>query len=294
MSNILITGFAGSLGSEFTRQLLAAGHTVTGIDNNEWAVASFPPHQKLTRELGNFTDIRGNFDSLIHVAAYKHVDLLEANREAAWENNMVATKELYNHVEAKRVLFISTDKAVEPVSYYGMTKQFGEQLTQRVGGIVARLGNIINSSGSVIPKWEQAIFEGKPLWITDRTMTRYLIEAPLAVSRILSLWEDAPPKSVIIPDMGEPIPLLELADRVVEKHGLLYTKDNPYKGRVEDGFVEDLHFLPRTGYGYITIGIRPGEKLHEKVKWDWEVPIVINDNGVIFERREDETTTPTT
>lgn len=254
--NILITGAFGTLGSEFVKQLLDRGDTVTGIDNNEWAVASYPDRDGLTKVLGDFDTIWGPYDLLIHCAAYKHVDLIENNRLAGSENNVEKTRRLYNHIAAP-ILFISTDKAVEPSSYYGATKQEGEALTKNFNGVIARMGNIMGSSGSVIPKWERAIVDNVPLTITDWGMTRYMQPVDNLVEKILALYPHAKPGEVIIPEMGPPLSLKDVVYSVLDRHSLPHD------------------------YPTVSVGMRPGEKLHEKLLWDWETAVYTDTNGII-------------
>jgi len=259
---ILITGFGGTIGGEFTRQLLAKGKEVVGVDNNEWAVAQFEDHPNLTKRLMNCKDITGNFDLVIHCAAYKHIDLIETNQDSGLENNVMVTRELLNNVKFNRFLFMSTDKTVEPSSFYGWTKHEGEQMVKDAGGIVARLGNILASTGSVIPRWEKCIDDGTPLPVTDPKMTRYMIPVDEAVSKMLKLLRNAKPGQVIIPEMGDPIKIEDLVHEVLLKHG----KDDSYPCKI--------------------IGMRPGEKLDEKLKWDYEKTIFSNKHGEIVEGDE--------
>jgi FlaA1/EpsC-like NDP-sugar epimerase len=259
----LITGFAGTIGGEFTRQLLAKGWQVTGVDSNEWAVAQFEDYPNLDKKLDDFKNVGGDYDLIIHCAAYKHVDLIESNQDSAYSNNVVKTANFYNNIQGK-VLFISTDKAVEPASFYGETKKIGEELTAERGGVIARLGNVMSSNGSVIPKWEKCIEEGKPLPITDPNMTRYMIPVEKAVASILELLSHAQPGQVIIPEMGEPVRLKDLVYKVLIKHD--FTQPHNYPTEI--------------------IGLRPGEKMHEKLKWDDEKVIYQNDLGMIVERKK--------
>lgn len=259
----LITGFCGTLGKSFTDKLLARGDIVVGIDNHEWSVAAYPDHDNLTKQVGNFPGSADKYDLIVHCAAYKHVDLGESCRVSYYENNVTYTEWLYEMSEGK-VLFISTDKAVRPISFYGQTKFLGERKTKEIGGVIARLGNIMASSGSVIPKWEACIAENKPLQVTDLTMTRWMIPVDDAVDKILALLEKAEPKQVIIPEMGDPIQLIDLIRAVLDKHGLGY--DYP------------IHIT----------GIRPGEKINEELTWDYEKVIYEDTNGKIYEGEEHE------
>lgn len=269
--NVLVTGFAGTLGSAFTRHFLAAGDTVTGVDNNEWAVAVCEDHGRLTKVLGDFGEHRGKYDLVVHCAAYKHVDLIEANPDGAHENNVEKTVRLYNHVSGSLV-FVSTDKAVEPSSYYGRTKLHGEALTRSAGGRIVRLGNIMGSSGSVIPKWETCIAACEPLPVTDPSMTRYMIGVDEAVRKMTALLPRMRPGETAVPEMGAPVGLLDIADRTVESA----LPGGPW--------LTDLSglTLPRTGWPYRVIGLRPGEKLHEKLAWDHELVTYRDENGIIL------------
>lgn len=272
MKHVLITGFAGTLGTAFTDHFLFHGWKVTGIDSNEWAVASFPDHDNLTKVLGDFSDVTGKYDLTVHCAAYKHVDLLEQNPAACYENNVLNLEYLYHNVEGP-ILFISTDKAVEPVSVYGRSKGYGEMATFKRGGVVARLGNIIGSNGSVIPKWEECLDHWQQLPITDPHMTRYLIEANKAVARIMALYVQANFGEVIIPEMGYPIALMDMVNRVVDR----WEEKHPDEIRTRSTLFK-------------TVGMRPGEKLHEKLKWDDEETILTNDDGIIVKGHDYENT----
>lgn len=261
--NILITGAAGSLGSEFTKQLLDRGDSVVAVDNSEWALVAMDDYANLTKKLGDFRRCTGEYDLIIHCAAYKHIDLIESNKLEASDNNVTATAELYQGVKGK-ILFISTDKAVDPSSHYGHTKLWGEELTREKGGVIARLGNIMASSGSVLPKWEACISEGKPLPVTDMAMGRYMISATEAVTKVLALLPNAKKGDVLIPEMGAEISMSDLIERVLQAHSLTSVGEQAYP-------IE-------------TIGIRPGEKLHEALYWDDEETVYQDLNGLIKRR----------
>lgn len=249
---VLITGGAGSLGRAFVR-LLHEKYKVIVVDSSEWALAETKGlYPDCTYWLGDFTDypLSGYEDYIIHAAAYKHVELGEQMPREVVRNNISKTIEFYEKVEHSlaRLLYISTDKAVEPTSVYGASKFIAERLTQNVRGSVARLGNILVSSGSVIPLWEEAIAKGKPVRITDERMTRYFIEDFDAANQI---WHEfIQGKELIIPKMGEPIRILDLLTEVLKRHG--YSSPEEYPGGVE------------------IIGMRPGEKLSEKLMWENE------------------------
>ena len=249
---VLITGGAGSLGRAFIG-LLHQDHDLTIIDNSEWAIAELrKEYPNINCILGDFADWRfaeNPASMLIHLAAYKHVEIGEENVEAFISNNIYKTQILFN--EASRfgtdILFVSTDKAVEPCSLYGYTKAIGERLSRCYGGSVARLGNILSSSGSVIPVWEKAIERGAPVPITDERMVRYFIEDFEAANYI---WHEfLKGEKLIIPPCQE-IRMLDLLAMVLKRHG--YKKVQDYKPGVH------------------IIGMRPGEKLKEKLKWEEE------------------------
>lgn len=249
----LVTGAAGTIGRAFVRHILAQKHEVVALDSNEWAVAEFatefPKAVIRLEDFGDYTFADAP-DVLIHCAAYKHVHLGESNPDAFIENNITKTALLFKRAKemATKIVFISTDKAVEPISTYGATKYLGEKLAWFYGGKVARLGNVIASNGSVIPVWEQAIREGKPIKVTDERMTRYMIEVDDAIKQI---WEGMKGNAMlIVPDMGEPIKITDLINQVLQKH--------------------DYGGLNEYGPGTEVIGIRPGEKLHEVLRWESE------------------------
>ena len=255
---IVVTGGAGSLGRAFAR-MLHKDHKIICIDNNEWAMAEyrkeFPTVEAILGDYEDY-DFYHNPDLVIHTAAYKHVNLGEENPEAFIKNNVVKTMEFFKRLNELGLdfIFISTDKAVEPISLYGFTKAIGEKLAIYYGGTVARLGNIIGSSGSVIPVWEKCIREERPIPITDERMTRYVIEEMDAVSQIWALYHQG--ERIIIPVMKEER-ILDILTSVLKKHGYTIsgaedplTGARPYPAGVE------------------IIGLRPGEKMREKLEWE--------------------------
>lgn len=247
--NIIITGGGGTLGQAFAR-LLYKDHKVTIIDNNEWSLAQCDLSvEKLLMDFKDWRFCDHPCDLVIHCAAYKHVNLGEENVEAFIENNISKTTRLFKEAYKYNadILFISTDKAVEPCSLYGYTKAIGEDVCMALGGHVVRLGNILSSSGSVIPLWEEKIKNKAPIPITDERMVRYWIEDYDAVNQIWDMYKSG--KKLIIPQCKE-IRLLDLLTKVLNRHG--YEKVQDYESGVE------------------IIGLRPGEKLKEKLRWDEE------------------------
>ena len=237
----------GTLGTEFYNYL-KKDNDVYGIDWNEWRVAEINDSHIF---LGDYTKHKGTYDLVIHTAAYKHIDLCEKNKEMCSINNVFNLVIAYKNIKARRWLFISSDKAVEPSSFYGVTKQIGEQYFTNKFQYVVRLGNIWASSGSVIPIWEKNAREGFPLPITDLAMTRYFIKVDDAVKKIWALYQIAKPGQVIIPAMGRPKKLRDIV-------GKLYPN---VKIKI--------------------IGLRKGEKMREKLSWDYETIKYKDKNGVI-------------
>lgn len=250
---ILITGGAGSLGKAFVK-LLAPDHDVVVLDNNEWAIAQLkneiPGCEVMLRDFADFKFNERPVDTLIHCAAFKHVNLGEDDPAAFIENNVTKTQKLFEMANWYNVdiLFISTDKAVEPISTYGFTKALGEKLARHYGGSVARLGNILSSNGSVIPVWEAAIAAQEPIKITDERMTRWVIEDFDAVNQIWHEFING--TKLIIPKMQTPVRIMDILADVLKRHG--YADAGKYPAGVE------------------TIGMRKGEKLEEKLVWDHE------------------------
>lgn len=249
---IIITGITGTWGQAFTR-LLKDEHTLYGIDHNEKAVSEFRhEYPNIQTYLGDFIDYdfeKNPCDLLIHLAAYKHIGICEKNVFACVENNITKTAVLFKNAFRNKVkiLFISTDKAVEPINVYGLSKALGERLAREFGGVVARSGNVFASNGSVVQVWEKAIDEKKPIKVTNLEMTRYFIEADDVVKQV---WEGYKKGyKLIIPDMGNPISLKELLIKIAKNKGI------------------DLDTYPVE-----IIGIRPTEKLSEKLWWDNEEP----------------------
>lgn len=253
LMNILITGIAGSLGREFTK-LLQDEHTLLGIDNHEQSVAEFQ------HDFPDINTILGEFDSwhfdqhpvdlVIHCAAYKHLPLGENNIESFIDTNINKTQKLFAEAYKYNVdiLFISTDKAVEPCCLYGYTKAIGEYLAKSYNGYISRSGNMLNSNGSVIPFWEKAIAEGQPIKVTDFKMKRWVIETREVVKQI---WKGYCAGIKLIICQCQEMNLKDLLLEVLYRHGYKTVED--YKPGIE------------------VIGNRFGEKLQEKLTWDWEI-----------------------
>ncbi len=221
--------------------------------------------------LGNATDKNlikdifssNNIDIIYHAAAYKHVPLVEANPLSGIENNVFSTKILCEEAliaEVESFTFISTDKAVRPTNVMGASKRLGEQIIQVYAEMVlknnlktkfsiVRFGNVLGSSGSVIPLFKNQIEKGGPITITHKEVIRYFMTIKEAVNLVLHSTALSNGGEIFLLDMGKPIKILSLAKRLIEISGLtIKDKINP-KGDISIEF----------------IGLRKGEKLYEEL-----------------------------
>ena len=247
---VLITGAAGSIGSELSRQtakfnpslLMLLDQDETGIFNISEELKNKFPHLEIKSLVANILDrkkieeVFKNFGPKIifHAAAYKHVPLMEAQPDEAVKNNIFGVKNLAevsleNNVE--KFVFISTDKAVNPTSVMGATKRVGEMICQaynqknNVKFISVRFGNVLNSRGSVMPTFKEQIRKGGPVEVTHPKMKRYLMlisEACLLVMQAGSMGRGG---EVFVLDMGEPVKILDLAKEMIKLSGLELDKD---------------------------------------------------------------------
>jgi len=206
------------------------------------------------KELSKF-----KIDQIIHVAAYKHVDLLEQNPIPAIKNNIFSTFKLCQLAKVgniKKFLLISSDKAVNPKNLMGKTKRYNEIIVESFNYIYSktlfssvRFGNVLNSSGSVIPIFIRQIQNNLPITITSKKATRYFMSISEAVSLILLTLTMIKPKKIFIFNMGKKIKIFEIARRILSINGYKISK-NP-KNQNE--------------YKYIIIGMKKGEKIHERL-----------------------------
>ena len=248
---ILITGIAGTWGVEFTKQLLLEDHEIVGIDRDEKCVADFrrkyPTIKVVVDDFDKFNFKDQDIELVIHLAAYKHIDLCETNIPSVIENNIIKTVRFYEKIAkaGAKILYVSTDKAVCPYSAYGQTKALGEKLTWYYGGQVARSGNIIGSRGSVINIWEEAIKENRPIKVTDMEMQRYFIKVEDAI-RVS--WEGYKRgDKLIIVDTGGHQKIRDIIIKLLDKYG-----------KMIDSYPIEI------------IGKRPGERLIDEIRWETE------------------------
>ena len=258
---VLVTGAGGSIGSEIVRQCIKFGaKRLILLDHSEYNLYKI---EQETREVANIVCVMHSVvdkqllkktfaehkpQIVIHAAAYKHVPLVEENVEEAILNNVVGTKNcidvsIQNGVE--KFILISTDKAVRPTNVMGTTKRICELYAQNVPSkqteiVAVRFGNVLGSSGSVIPKFKEQIAKGGPVTVTHPDITRYFMLIPEACELVLQAGAIGKGGEIFILDMGEPVKIVDLANKMIELSG-----------------VEDVKI--------IFTGLRPGEKLYEEL-----------------------------
>ena len=271
---VLVTGAAGSIGSELCRQIVDFKPTkLILVDQSEfgmfqieqefasrdmadvelhYVIADINDQVTMGRVLGQHLP-----ELMFHAAAYKHVPLMEHNAQIAIRNNVLGTKsavDLADRFGVERFVMISTDKAVRPTSVMGSTKLVAEKYLQAVATqsktqfITVRFGNVLNSAGSVVPTFRRQILEGGPLTVTHPDMTRFFMTIPEAVQLVLQAGAVGESGQVLILDMGEPVKIVELAKDMITLCGLRYPDD------IEIAFT----------------GLRPGEKMYEELFYDNE------------------------
>jgi FlaA1/EpsC-like NDP-sugar epimerase len=258
---ILITGCAGSIGSELLRQL-APTNKIFGVDINETGFFDLLEEQKSLgywvhgrvgdiKDKATLEDIFSDFkpEIVFHAAAYKHVTPMEWTPIEAIQTNIIGTYNLIQYAkkyEVKKFVFISTDKAVQSSSIMGATKRVSEIITrnQGQGYVVVRFGNVLGSRGSVIPIWQNQINKGKAITITDPEMERYMMTIEEACNLVIEASEIGKGGEIIILDMGKKIKILDLAKDIVS------SMREPVEIKV--------------------VGLRPGEQLTEKLMFEEE------------------------
>lgn len=259
---VLITGAGGSIGSEIARQ---CSHfdaiSLLLVDHAEYNL--YKIKEELPNSLTNMISVVNKDelnkvfklykpDIVIHAAAYKHVPLCEDNVESALKNNILGTMNVVDlsilH-KVQKLVIISTDKAVRPTNVMGATKRVTELYAQNIDEketeiVAVRFGNVLGSSGSVIPKFKYQIEHGGPVTVTDAKMTRYFMLIPEACQLVLQAASIAKGNELFILDMGEPVKIVDLAKKMIQ----LYGKEDEVR----------IEFT----------GLRPGEKLYEELMLD--------------------------
>jgi len=260
---IMITGAGGSIGSEIVRQCDRFGaKRLLLLDHSEYNLYQIneqvlnTPTETLMQSVVDKKLFEKSFEKyrpeiVIHAAAYKHVPLCEENVEGSVLNNIIGTKntiDLSIKYGVERFVFISTDKAVRPTNVMGATKRVCELYAQNVQSdktriSAVRFGNVLGSSGSVIPKFKYQIEHNIPLSVTDPEITRYFMLIPEACQLVLQAASIAQDNELFVLDMGEPIKIVDLAKKMLRLYGK-----------------EDL--------GINFTGLRSGEKLYEELLLD--------------------------
>ncbi|RDB44269.1 polysaccharide biosynthesis protein [Halomonas sp. DQ26W] len=283
--SVMVTGAGGSIGSELCRQIIALGPVrLLLVDNCEFALYA------IEQELANHTragrmgteikplmisvqsregleTIFGAFEvhTVYHAAAYKHVPLVEYNLIESIRNNVFGTLNLARAAMTARVetfVVVSTDKAVRPTNVMGASKRLAELICQafadtgcRTRFCMVRFGNVLGSSGSVVPLFHKQIEQGGPVQVTDPDITRYFMTIPEAAQLVIQAGAMGRGGEVYVLDMGEPVRIQDLAVNMIRLSGLeVRDADHP------DGDIEIVY-----------TGLRPGEKLYEELLIGGEV-----------------------
>lgn len=240
---VVVTG-VGFIGSELARQVSAfAPASLTCVDNSETALWNLDVAcNRVYGDVRNAPRMRQllrDAEIVFHAAAMKHVPICETAPEEAYATNAGGTWNVVNAAPRAQVVLVSTDKAVRPSSVMGRTKKAAEGCVMDSGrGTVVRFGNVIGSPGSVIPAWERALREGRPVEVTDHRMTRYMMTVGEAVELVLQAG--ALGVGTYVLDMGEPVSIAGLASDFVRLSG-------------------------RRDIQVVYTGVRPGEKLAEEL-----------------------------
>lgn len=284
---VLVTGAGGSIGSELCRQILVANPAkLLLIEQSEFVLYAI--HQELQEKMARLDvairtlvvpllasvhddnrmrEIMSTWhpDTVYHAAAYKHVPLVEHNPATGIKNNVLGTLRVAQAASENRVsdfVLISTDKAVRPTNVMGASKRLAEMVLQALAATqidameksytrfsMVRFGNVLGSSGSVVPKFRQQIRDGGPITLTHSEITRYFMTIPEAAQLVIQAGAMAKGGDMFVLDMGQPVRIIDLAKRMVELSGLTVSDEyNP------DGDIE-----------IAVTGLRPGEKLYEEL-----------------------------
>jgi FlaA1/EpsC-like NDP-sugar epimerase len=269
---ILITGAAGSIGSELVRQVLAQKPArVVAVDQAETPLyqlnqefAALPAFIPLVADVVNEPRMQWIFsafqpDVVFHAAAYKHVPLMEAHPEEAIRTNCLGTAvvaRLAREHGCEAFVMVSTDKAVNPTNVMGASKRIAELVVQaennhpdnRTRFVTTRFGNVLGSNGSVIPLFQKQLADGGPITVTHKEVTRYFMTIPEAVRLVLEAGFMGQGGELYVFDMGEPVRIYDLAVQMIQLSGL----------------------RPGLDIEIQEVGLRPGEKLYEELLADNE------------------------
>ena len=271
---VLVTGGGGSIGSELCRQIIRYRPKqllIFDIYENCAYELEMELRNKIGRDLPIVTLVGSIRDKhrldevmdiyhpqvVFHAAAHKHVPLMEISPAEAVKNNVLGTKNLLTSASThgvERFVQLSTDKAVNPTNVMGCTKRICEMLIQTFAQnttmkcMAVRFGNVLGSHGSVIPLFESQIREGGPVTITHPDITRYFMTIPEAAQLVLEAGALARSGSIYVLDMGQPVKIMELAEKMIRFYG----------------------YEPGVNMEIRVTGLRPGEKLYEELMMDTE------------------------
>ncbi|MBU2440299.1 polysaccharide biosynthesis protein [bacterium] len=287
---VMVTGGGGSIGGELARQICRFGpkslilldHSEnglfhinlelegkwTGVGEEAGAEMEIVPVVADIRDRDKMDKIFKKYipEVVFHAAAHKHVPMMEYHPDEAVMNNIIGTKnvaELAEKYGAERVVMISTDKAINPTSVMGASKQVAEMVVKDLGSksntkfVAVRFGNVLESNGSVVPMFKQQIAEGGPVTVTDREVKRYFMTLPEASQLVIQAGALGRGGEVFVLDMGEPIKVLDLAEELIRLSGFEVSEDIEIK----------------------IVGLRPGEKLFEELLTEEERSGVLGDSG---------------
>ena len=292
---VLITGAGGSIGSELVRQIFDT-HPKTLVLFDIYENSTYELQMELVRRIREekITDIdlvtligstynetrveqiikRYRPDYIYHAAAYKHVPLMEDSPAEAIRTNVIGTynvAKMADKYKVKKMVLVSTDKAVRPTNVMGATKRFAETIIQyfdekskNTKYAAVRFGNVLGSNGSVVPLFKKQIEMGGPITLTDREIIRYFMTIPEAVSLILQCGLFAEGGEIFILDMGKPVKILDLAEKLIRQAGL----------------------VPDVDVEIVETGLRPGEKLFEELLLNVDKQKKTSNKRIYIEDRE--------
>ena len=293
---VMITGAGGSIGSELCRQvLLLKPKLLILYELNEFALYAIDKELlglnvidiKIFPILGSVNNTKRlsrvfkkfGVQTIYHAAAYKHVPMVEFNNTEGVNNNIFGTLNIAKtaiNEDVETFVLISTDKAVRPANTMGATKRFAEMILQALSAeqngtrfTMVRFGNVLDSSGSVIPLFKQQIKEGGPVTVTDEEIIRYFMTIPEAVELVIQAGSMGQGGDVFVLDMGEPVRIADLARKIIHLSGLQVKDSDNLNGDIEIKYT----------------GLRSGEKLYEELLIGDNV--IGTDNPMIMRAQED-------